>query len=206
MSGCVWWPVGLGGGSIALINDSYVDFGDHVAFNPGMHSFTVTVAFKTPYEGGGGTILSKMGYGGGFLFRLNPNGTLTYSIADSATTITLSTGLALNDSGWHVATAVNNRVVNTLMLILDGEVAFESDISTMTNSVSNAENMQIGGPDHDFTGRVDEISFVLGVQSVEELLLEYQSLWDAYIGIYGVTDEGVQITDENGRPVTEEEI
>jgi len=131
---------------------SYIDLGNKSQYNFGNSDFTLSAwILSGPKQLDGSTyILSKYSapdpssYG---LGTHNPNGVNAYAafIANDGSFIwSADTGMQLQNSQWHLLTAVFARS-NNLSVYVDGILDYSTDMSFLVGSQSNSASLRIGG-------------------------------------------------------------
>lgn len=205
IDGAVWWNIGIEGKSLLFDGTNSVSCGNDSSLNPSDHDYTIDCWFKIMDFVEGGSVISKNDGASGFDVYVDPSGVLNFYLKDnSGNSVNLIAGTVLNDTGWHYGAITVNRSDNIAIVYVNGNEDIQSyDISSLTGSVLNNSDLLIGDGSSNFIGRIDEVALYNRVLSNDEILTKYNEIWNAYLDIYAVTDDGNYVMD-NGRHVVDE--
>lgn len=204
ITGAMWWSIGIGDKSLQFDGSDNVNCGNANSLNPGIYNMTIDTWIKSPEDNvSSGTILKKRIGNIGYELSMDSSGYVSFFLGDvDGNFMTASDGVYLNDTGWHHLLVTIDRTNDVLKFYINKvQESVDYDISYITGNITNNEDFLIGGS---FTGRIDEASVYNRILSSSEVDVKFTSLWDAYLAVYGITDDGEWVTDNNGRIVVDE--
>ena len=160
------WFGGLTGKRNSSLNfdgtDDYVEVTDNNAIDIGTGSFSIATWIKPTNDTADGFITIKRNANNrGYDLYHDSSGKLRFEIGDGTTTVTSTVGTTkVNDNNWHHVTMVVNRASNIGQIWVDGhQEGANIGISSVTGTLANASNLQIGRQDNGtsfFTGQIDD--------------------------------------------------
>lgn len=200
---CSWWNIGVSGGSLNISQNGYIEPLNSVPFNIFKY-MTFSFFIKSPEDYVSyGNILKKEGGNEGYSVTISEDGRLIIRVFKGANEHIIVTGDYLYDTGWHFINVAIDLMEHRVIVYIDNELSAEETIPLQIDSLKNDENLIVG---HSFNGRIDEVSATNRILSHEDIELLYNDVWARYISEYGITDNGILVTDNNGRPVVDEVI
>lgn len=202
--GCSWYNIGVSEKCIQLnSSNDKIMFGNPDNFNIKRRNTAFEIWLKSPEDHcSNGLIFSKIDGNIGYSLTISNNGSLLFFMGDNqGNTVVLSGGDYLNDTGWHYIVIEVNFSIMEAKMTVNRENNYTIGIGNISGSIENSADFIVGDG---FTGRIDEMSVFNRILSNTEKEENFNSLWDAYLFKYGITDNGNYVTDNNGRVVVDE--
>lgn len=117
---------------------------DNALLDPGTSDFAVTIRYRTTKNFGNIIQKGQSGTSGGYWKFQAPKGIISCLFRGSSGSVSVNSGVALNDGQWHVVRC--ERTASQVVMTIDGTKKRTG--KKATGNISNSKPVSIGGKDH----------------------------------------------------------